>query len=201
MPLKATIEHNGVDYEIDLDELTNYGDYYLTRGRDLIIRAEVFTTGTKNSRHIRDPVEVGTDYEIVPVVVDRPNVRQQIHAKLGIDIYDEELNRIVEAYEKAGCEVLESWTSELDGDRILGKERQGILSTDIDDPLTGWENDFAPVVDQVAWEHEEMTRQEIVSVLTQVSPGLHEFSAKVELRKTPEVTSILRGSEVRTSDA
>lgn len=185
MTLTTTVEHDGTELEIDLDALDRFGSYYVDRERGLIIHASVYTQGTPDSRHLRgDPIR-GTDYTLESIDVDREQVREHIHDELHVEISDGTLDNAIAEYQAAGIDVVGDFNEMLDRYRILSKATSGIVSTDIMEPLAGWEQTFGDFVDRVEEQHPQLNRREIVrklfNALSTASPGDYEYSARITL--------------------
>lgn len=190
MVLTTTVEHDGTDFEIDLDALDRFGSYYVDRERGLIIHASVYTHGTPDSRHLRGDVICGTDYTFEPIEVEREQVREYIRDELDAEISDETLDTAIAEYQVAGIEVVGDFNASLDRYRLLSKATSGIVSTDTTDPLAGWEQTFGELVDRVEEQHPQLTRREIVRILFNAlrtaSPGDSEYSARITLVNTTQ---------------
>lgn len=190
MVLTTTVEHDGTDFEIDLDALDRFGSYYVDRERGLIIHASVYTHGTPDSRHLRGDLICGTDYTFEPIEVEREQVREYIRDELYVEISDETLDTAIAEYQAAGVEVVGDFNASLDRYRILSKATSGIVSTDINEPLAGWEQTFGELVDRVEEQHPQLTRREIVRILFNAlrtaSPGDSEYSARITLVNTTQ---------------
>jgi hypothetical protein len=185
MVLTTTVEHDGTEFEIDLDALDRYGSYYVDRERDLIIHASVYTQGTPDSRHLRGGVICGTDYTLKRIDVDREQVREHIRDELYVGISDETLDNAIAEYQVAGIEVVGNFNASLDRYRILSKATSGVVSTDINEPLAGWEQISGEFIDRVEKQHPQLTRREIVRILFNAlrtaSPGDSEYTARITL--------------------
>lgn len=189
MTLETTIKHNGTEMTIDLDELQRYGQYYLDRDRNLIIKADVLTHRTKDSRFVRKTT-TGTDYTIEPVHLPVNKLRNSIEEALKIDVAEQEANRIARDYSQTGVEVVCRLAADLHGDRILVKaDSSGIVSTDVEEPLVGWEHDYAELIDRVEtsqWTSQRDIIWELFGAVRDVAPGDHEYSARIELTTISE---------------
>ncbi|GAB7091395.1 hypothetical protein JCM18237_16660 [Halorubrum luteum] len=189
MTLETTIKHNGTEMIIDLDELQRYGQYYLDRDRNLIIKADVLTHGTKDSRFVRETI-TGNDYTIEPVFLPVNKLRDSIEEALKIDVMDQEAKRIARDYSQMGVEVVCRFAADLHGDRILIKaDSSGIVSTDVEEPLVGWEHDYAELIDRVEtsqWPSQRDIIWELFGAVRDVAPGDHEYSARIELTTISE---------------
>lgn len=185
MPLTTTIEHDGREFEIDLDALDRFGDYYVDRERGLIIHASVYTHGTADSRHLRGDEVCGTDYTFEPIDVDREQVREHIRDELDVEISDEPLDNAIADYQVAGIEVVEDFNEVLDRYRILSKATSGVVSTDINEPLAGWDQSLQDFIDETKEHHPHLTWQDIaqtvLNALRAASPGDSEYSARLTL--------------------
>lgn len=179
------IEYDGIEQELNLEELDQYGDYYVDPARGLIIHAPVYTHGTPESRHIRGDVVVGTDYEFEPVHVDRESVREQILEEVGIQLTESELDRVSNEYQIAGLEAIGQFDTTLDKYQILGKANGRIVSTDVDDALLGWNDAFGDAINRAADQPEPESRRNLVlrmfKALQESSLGTHEYSARITL--------------------
>jgi len=188
MTLKTTIEHDGTETEIDLDELDRYGSYFVDTDRELIIHASVYTHGTRESRHIRGEVTCGTDYTFEKISVNRERVREYIDAELQVEISDEELEIAVSEYQFLGTAVASRFDEILDGKHILSKAQSGVVSADVEEPLLEWDDVFGDVIDRALAENGDLTRrnivQELFNALRDGTPGEHEYSARIKL-ETP----------------
>ncbi|WP_311174148.1 hypothetical protein [Halobellus ordinarius] len=188
MTLKTTISVEGTEIEVDLDELTRYGAYFIDSDRGLIIRASVYTCGTKDSRTVRE-TEVGTGYTFRPVEVDTTKLQETLEDSLDIEITDSEADRIASYYGTEGVEVIGHWTGDFDGDRILSRASGKYISTDIEEPLLGWDHEFEALIDRVttATDH---TRREVMWALLNAAqdatPGNAEYTAQVKLKNEKE---------------
>jgi len=185
MTLKTTIERDGTETEIDLEKLDKHGSYFVDSERGLIINASVHTHGTRDSRHVRGEVTCGTDYTYEDVSVNRDRVREYIDAKLSIEISDEELETAISEYQFLGVAVVSDFSTDLDGKRILSKAQSGVISTDVEEPMLGWEDVFGDVVDRGYEENDDLTRgnivRELFNALREGTPGDYEYSARVKL--------------------
>ncbi len=114
MVLTTTVEHDGTDFEIDLDALDRFGSYYVDRERGPIIHASVYTHGTPDSRHLRGDVICGTDYTFETIEVEREQVREYIRDELDVEISDETLDTAIAEYQAAGIEVAGDFNASLD---------------------------------------------------------------------------------------
>lgn len=190
MVLTTTVEHDGTDFEIDLDALDRFGSYYVDRERDLIIHASVYTQGTPDSRHLRGDVTCGTDYTLERIDVNREQVREHIRDELHVEITDETLDTAIAEYQAAGIEVVGDFNASLDRYHILSKATSGVVSTDTTDPLAGWKQTFEAFVDRVEEQHPQLARRDIVRVLFNAlrtaSPGDSEYSARLTLVKATQ---------------
>lgn len=187
MTLTTTIETNGTDIEVDLNELSCYGQYYIDETQDLIIRAVVYTHGTKDSRRV-GTTEIGTDYMISEVEVDRDEIKRFVDTGLNLTLTDEDAERIARYYQREGIEVVGHWMNYLPGDRILSKADGRIISTDVQDPLLGWDDEFEDLIARTAPTTELTNReiqQKLFNAARSASPGENEYSAKIELIGTP----------------
>ena len=186
MTLTTTVEHSGTEFEIDLDTLRRYGQYYIDTDRDLIVKADVYTHGTEDSRFVT-ATDVGTDYTIQPVEVDVDAVKHSVEDDLAITVTDDDAERIASCYQQGGVTVVDHWASELDGKRILMKATNGIVSTDVTDPLTGWDHEFETVIDR-AQAATGLPRREVtwklLNAAREASRGDYEYSARVALVDT-----------------
>lgn len=184
MTLDTTIEHDGTEMTIDLDELQRYGQYYLDHDRNLVIKASVYTHGTKDSRFVRETT-TGTDYTIEPVNIPVDELRSSIEEALEIDVTEQEANRIARGYSRIGVEVVSRFAADLHGDRILTRaDYSGIVSTDVEEPLLGWGHDYAELIDCVEttqWRSQRDIIWELFRAVRDVAPGDHEYSARIEL--------------------
>ena len=127
MTLTTTIQTNETAIEVDLDELNRYGQYFLDETRNLIIRAVVYTHGTKDRRWV-GKTEVGTDYTIKEVPVNRDKIKQFIDKELNLTLTDEEAERIASYYQREGHEVVSHWMTDLSEYQILSKAKIGRAS-------------------------------------------------------------------------
>lgn len=187
MTLTTTIETNGTEIEVDLDELDKYGYYYLDEARNLIIRAIVYTHGTKDSRWV-ETSEIGTDYTISEVEVDIDELKRFVNAELNLTLTDEEAEHIATYYQEQGHEVVSHWMDDFSGDRILSKADYKIISTDVEEPLLGWEFEFEDLITRIAAITELPDREiqwKLFNAARSASPGDFEYSAKIELTGTP----------------
>lgn len=183
--LKLDIEHKGTEREIDLAELDSYGDFHVDRVNGLIIKAPVYTHGTPDSRHIRGDVVVGTDYEFVPIDVNREAVRERIERWVQVRLSDSELTRIVEEYQLAGVYEVERFDEKLDKYEILRRAEEGIISTDVEEPLIGWEsifgNSLQRALDQSDLDSRRRVLAKMFNALEESSTGSCEYSARIRL--------------------
>jgi len=187
MTLTTTIETNGKATQIDLDTLNRYGQYYIDETRNLIIRAVVYTHGTKDSRWV-GKTEVGTDYTISRVPVDRDKIKQYIDEELNLTLTDEEAERIATYYQGEGLKVIKHWMTDLPGDDILGRADKRILSTDVQEPVIYWDSKFEDIVTRATATTERSEHEikfALLNAARSASPGDYEYSAKVELTGTP----------------
>ena len=186
MTLTTTVEHSGTEFEVDLDTLRRYGQYYVDTDRGLIIKADVYTHGTEDSLFVKG-TEVGTDYKIRPVEVDVDSVKQSVEDAPDITVTDDEAEQIASYYQREGVTVVDWWDDDLDGDRILGKATEGIVSTDVEEPLNGWNHRFDTIIDRVTattdLPQREVTRK-LFNAAREASPGDNEYSARIELVNT-----------------
>lgn len=183
--LTIEIEHGGIEQELNLEELDQYGDYHVDQARGLIIHAPVYTHGTPEKRHTRGDVVVGTDYEFEPVHVDREAVREQILEEVGIRLTESELDRVTNEYRIAGLEAIGQFDTTLDKYQILGKANGRIVSTDVDDALLGWDDAFGDAVNRAVEQPESESRRNLVlrmfKALQDSSMGAYEYSARITL--------------------
>lgn len=186
MTLTTTVEHSGTEFEVNLDALRRYGQYYVDTDRGLIIKADVYTHGTEDSRFVTE-TDVGTDYTIHPVEVDVDAVKQSVEADLSITVTDDDAERIAEYYQREGVTVVDQWASNLDGKRILGKATDGIVSTGVTEPLTEWDHHFETIIDRAQaatrLSQREATRK-LLKAAREASPGRNEYSARIALADT-----------------
>lgn len=189
MTLETTIENDGTEMTIDLDKLHRYGRYYLDRDRNLIIKAYVLTHGTEDSRFVRETT-TGTDYTIEPVDLPVNKLRGSIEEALDIDVTEQEANRIAREYSEMSVETVRRFAADLHGDRILVKaDRGGIVSTDVEEPLVGWDRDYAELIDRVEtrqWPSQRDIIWELFGAVRDVAPGDHQYSAQIELTASSE---------------
>jgi hypothetical protein len=193
MTLTATLDIDDATIDVDLDELSRYGQYYIDDERDVIIRAVVYTPGTKDSRWV-GTTEVGTDYTITQVSVDPDEVQQYLNDEVGVVVTAEEADRIAAYYQREGAEVIGDWMADLPPHRILAKTNGRIASTDVEDPLIGWDREFEDLIARIAAATELSDREIRLTLLNaarRASPGEDEYSAKIELTGTPEVSRML----------
>lgn len=187
MTLTTTIETNGTAIEVDLDELDRYGQYYIDQNRDFIVRAIVYTHGTKDSRWV-GTTEIGTDYTLTDVPVDQDEIKRFIDDELNLRLTDEEAEHITTYYQMWGTEVIGHWMSDLGEYRILAKADERIISTDVQEPVVGWDQEFEEMIIR-ATNTTDLTESEIqlklLGAARSASPGDYEYSAKVELTGTP----------------
>jgi hypothetical protein len=185
MVLTTTVEHDGTEFEIDLDALDRYGSYYVDRERGLIINASVYTHGTPDSRHLCGDVVCGTDYTLERIDVDREQVREHIRDELHVEISDETLDTAIAEYQAAGIEVVGDFNASLDRYRILSKATSGVVSTDINEPLAGWDHSLQDFIDETKEHHPHLTWQDIaqtvLNALRAASPGDSEYTARITL--------------------
>lgn len=187
MTLTTTIQTNETAIEVDLDELNRYGQYFLDETRNLIIRAVVYTHGTKDRRWV-GKTEVGTDYTIKEVPVNRDKIKQFIDKELNLTLTDEEAERIASYYQREGHEVVSHWMTDLSEYQILSKANSRIISTDAQEPLLGWDSKFEDLITRVAATTVLTERNILYTLLNaarNASPGDYEYSAQVELIGTP----------------
>jgi hypothetical protein len=185
MVLITTVEHDGTEFEIDLDALDRYGSYYVDREQGLIIHASVYTQGTPDSRHLRGDVICGTDYTFEPIEVEREHVREHIRDELHVEITDQTLDTAIAEYQAAGVEVVGEFNASLDRYRILSKATSGVVSTDINEPLAGWDHSLQDFIDETKEHRPHLTWQDIaqtvLNALRAASPGDSEYSARLTL--------------------
>jgi hypothetical protein len=183
MALTTTVEHDGTEFEINLDALDRYGSYYVDQERGLIINASVYTHGTPDSRHLRGDVICGTDYTFEPVDVDREQVREYIRDELDVEISDDTLDNAIAEYQTAGIEVVGDFSETLDRYRILSKATSRVVSTDINEPLAGWDHTLQDFIDETKEHRPHLTWQDIaqtvLNALMTASPGDSEYSARI----------------------
>lgn len=187
MTLTTTIETNGTAIEVDLDELDRYGQYYIDESRNLIIRAVVYTQGTKDSRSV-GTTQVGKDYTLTGVAVDQDEIKQFVDAELNLTLTDQEAERIATYYQQEGVEVCGHWMTDFPGDQILTKADGRILSTDVQEPLVGWSSEFEDLITRAAATTELASRDiqwTLLNAARNASPGDYEYSARIELIDTP----------------
>lgn len=193
MTLPATIKTDETTIDVDLDELSRYGQYYINDERDVIIRAVVYTHGTKDSRWV-GTTEVGTDYTITQVSVDPDEIQQYLNDELGVVLTAEEAERIAAYYQREGAEAIRHWMGDLPPHRILAKADGRIVSTNVEEPLLGWGDKFKHLIARIAAATELPDREIRVKLLNaarSASPGEDEYSAKIELTGTPEVAGMI----------
>jgi hypothetical protein len=193
MTLTATLDIDDATIDVDLDELSRYGQYYIDDERDVIIRAVVYTPGTKDSRWV-ETTEVGIDYTITQVSVDPDEVQQYLNDELGVVPTAEEAERIAAYYQREGVEVIGDWMADVPPHRILAKADGRIASTDVEEPLRGWDDKFEDLIARIAAATELADREIRLTLLNaarSASPGEDEYSAKIELTGTPEVSRML----------
>lgn len=193
MTLTATLDIDDATIDVDLDELSRYGQYYIDDERDLIIRAVVYTHGTKDSRWV-GTTEVGIDYTITQVRVDPDEVQQYLNDEVGAVVTAEEAERIATYYQREGVEVIGHWLDDLPPHRILAKANGRIVSTGVEEPLLGWEREFEDLIARIAAATELPDREirlKLLNAARRASPGENEYCARIELTGTPEVAEML----------
>lgn len=185
MTLKTTVTHDGTEFEIDLDDLDKYGSYYVDEERGLIIDATVYTQGTRDSRHLRDEPAIGTDYTFKEIPVDRETVTEHLQESLNVKPRPDEIDAAIKEYQFAGIEAVGQFADDLDGYRILSKANNDIISTDIEQPLLGWDQALGDFIDRATYHSDTRTRREVtwelLTALRNASPGEYEYSARVKL--------------------
>lgn len=154
MTLTETIEHSGIEFEVGLDTLHRYGPYYIGTDRDFIIRADVYTHGTKDSRFVTE-MEVDTDYTLRPVAVNVDSVKHSVQNDLSITFTDEGTDRIASYYQHEGVTVADYWESELDRNRTLRKATRDIVSTNVMELLAALTGEIVPDIEEESHECEE----------------------------------------------
>jgi hypothetical protein len=186
MTLTTTVEHSGTEFEVDLDTLRRYGQYYIDTDRDLIIKADVYTHGTEDSRFVT-ATDVGTDYTIQPAEVDVDAIKQSVQDDLAITVTDDDSEGIAAYYQQGGVTVVDRWASELDGKRILRKATNGIVSTNVAEPLLEWDHQFETIIDRAQAATGRPQREvtwKLFNAARDASPGENEYSARIELVNT-----------------
>jgi len=169
MTLTETIEHSGIEFEVGFDTLHHHGPYYIGTDRDLIVRADVYTHGTKDSRFVTE-MEVDTDYTLRPVAVDVDSVKHSVQNDLSITLTNEDVDRIASYYPHEGITVADYWESELGGNRTLRKATRDIVSTNVMEPLATISGEIVPDIEEESHECEECgSESEAVRELMQAS--------------------------------
>jgi len=185
MTLITTITHDSTEFEIDLDDLDKYGSYYVDEEHGLIVNAKVYTQGTRDSRHLRDEPEIGTDYTFEEVNVDRESVTEHLKESLNVEPRPDEIDTAIKEYQRAGIEVVGEFAADLDGYGILRKASNDIISTDIAQPLLGWDQTLGNFIDRATKHSDTRTRREVtwelLTALRNASPGEYEYSARVKI--------------------
>jgi hypothetical protein len=185
MELKVTIQYGGTEREIDLTNLDRYGKYHVDHESGLIIDAPVYSQGTPNSRFVRGDVVYGTDYEFEPIEVDSEAFREQVQEELRLELTNSEVEQFVKEYGRAGTEIVGHFSEQLDRYQILERAREGIVSTDVEEPLVGWEHTFGGAVERALKQTNLESRREVTYImfkaLQQSSPGSCEYNARIKL--------------------
>lgn len=185
MELKTTIEHDGIEREIDLTELDRYGAYYVDHENGLIVNAPVYTQGTPDSRFIRGEVVCGTDFEFEPVEVDREAVQEQIREEFNTELTDSELDRVVRNYREAGVMEIARFDDMLVGYEILRRANHGVVSTDVEVPLAGWDKIFGEAHDRAFSQAKTDSQRDVLNrlfkALQESSAGSYMYSARIKL--------------------
>lgn len=185
MELKTPIENDGTEREIDLAELERYGEYHVDHENGLVINAPVYTQGTPESRFIRGDVVYGTDYEFEPIEVDSEAFREQVQEELNLELEDSEVEQFATEYGQTGIAVVGQFDEQLHGYRILGKAEEGVVSTDVEEPLLGWEHAFGEAVERAIEQSNLESRREVINsmfkALQESSAGSCEYSARISL--------------------
>lgn len=183
MTLEITVKHSGNGFEVDLDELRRYGQYFIDTDRNLIIQADVYSHGTEDSRYVTATV-VGTDYRFRPVDIDTEAVKQALQDELTITVTEDDAERIAAYYQQAGVEVVDRWAEEFTGRRVLSKATDDLLTTDIEEPLRGWEHEFKTIINRERTATDRSAREitrVMLNIVQDASPGDREYSARIEL--------------------
>lgn len=182
MTLEIFVDHDGTEYTIEIDQLVSHGEYFRDPDTGLIIR----TSGSFEESASGDNgvVETGTDYRLVPVEIDHSTVRREIDERLGIELTDDELDELIDDYQRTSCEFADLKTQG-DGHRLLKQARQGIMTVDVDKWLRGLNEDYEDIVDRAVEANPEKSPGNVwtdfFSALQRASPGGETYAAKVEL--------------------
>lgn len=132
----------------------------------------------------------GTDYTFEPIKVDRDQVREYIRDELEVEISDDTLDTAIAEYRAAGVEVVGDFNASLDRYHILSKAKSGVVSTDINEPLAGWDHSLQDFIDETKDHRPHMTWQNIaqtvLNALRAASPGDSEYSARITLVNTTQ---------------
>jgi hypothetical protein len=177
---------SGTDYTINIDDnddsLTHTGYIHYNKALDVYL---VLSYKTHNQDVLDHTIhQIGTEptiEEIPPGAIDREEIRDDIQSTLDYSISDEQLDAIIEVYQDNGRNVLTELGLK-DEELYRRIDSSGYISTNIEDPLDGWDFIAEDILDDIE-SHPDDERDilyGIFNALKNNTPGEHEYVAQLQ---------------------